>query len=69
MARTGTQPPTAVSYPGLPEERMPIGLVIIMAVVMALGRPRLRLRLPVPDASRRAQIPGPAAADAAAVTR
>jgi hypothetical protein len=34
---------------------MPIGLVIIMAVVMALGMPRLRLRLPVPDASRRAR--------------
>jgi len=34
---------------------MPIGLVIIMAVVMALGMPRLRLRLPVPDASRLAR--------------
>ena len=33
---------------------MPIGLVIIMAVVMALAVPRIRLRLSVPDASRRA---------------
>ena len=34
---------------------MPIGLVNTMAVVMALGMPRLRLRPPVPDASRRAR--------------
>jgi hypothetical protein len=33
---------------------MPIGVVIIMPVVMALGMPRLWLRLSVPDASRRA---------------
>jgi hypothetical protein len=26
--------------PGLPEERMPAGLIIIMAVLMALGMPR-----------------------------
>ncbi len=45
----------AASYPGLPEERMPIGLVSTMAVVMALGVQRLRLRPPVPDASRRAR--------------
>jgi hypothetical protein len=36
MIRTGTQPPRAASYPGLPEERMPIGLVTTMAVEMAL---------------------------------
>jgi hypothetical protein len=34
---------------------MPIGLVTTMAAVMALGMPRLRLRPPVPDASRRAR--------------
>jgi hypothetical protein len=34
---------------------MPIGLVIIMAVVMALAVPRSRLGLPVPDAGRRAR--------------
>jgi len=34
---------------------MPIGLIMIMAVFMALGMPRSsRLSLPVPDASRRA---------------
>jgi hypothetical protein len=32
---------------------MPPGLVIITAVLMALAVPRLRLRPPVPDASRR----------------
>ncbi len=42
-------------YPGLPEERMPIGLVTIMAVLMALAVPRSRLGLPVPDVSRRAR--------------
>ncbi len=34
---------------------MPTGLVTIIALVMALGMPHLRLRLPVPDASRRAR--------------
>ena len=34
---------------------MPIGLVIITAVLMALGMPRSRLGLSVPDASRRAR--------------
>jgi hypothetical protein len=34
---------------------MPPGLVIIMAVLIALGIPRIRLRLSVPDASRRAR--------------
>ena len=34
---------------------MPIGLVTIMAMVTALGTARLRLRPPVPDASRRAR--------------
>ena len=53
--RTGSQPPRAASYPGLPEERLLIGLVIIVAVVMALAAPRIRLSLPVPDASRRAR--------------
>ena len=48
---------------------MPVGLIIIMAVLMALGVPRIRLRLPVPDASPPGQFPGPAAADAAAVSR
>ena len=48
---------------------MPVGLVLIMAVVMALGVPRIRLRLPVPDASPPGQLPGLAAADAAAVSR
>jgi hypothetical protein len=48
---------------------MPIGLVIKIAVVMALGRPHLRLRLPVPDPSRRARSLAWRAADAAAVTR
>jgi cytochrome c oxidase assembly factor CtaG len=33
---------------------MPVGLIIIVAVLMALGMPRSRLSLPVPDASRRA---------------
>ena len=28
---TGSQPPTAASYPGLPEELMRIGLVIVTA--------------------------------------
>ena len=41
--------------PGLPEERMPAGLVVAMAVLMALALPRSRLRPPVPDASRRAR--------------
>jgi hypothetical protein len=44
------------NYPGLPEERTPIGLVTTMAVVIALGVQRLRLRLPVPDAGRRARF-------------
>jgi hypothetical protein len=69
MARTGAQPPRAASYPGLPEERLPIGLVNMMAVLMALAVPRMRLRLPVPDASRRVRSLGLAAADADAVTR
>ena len=34
---------------------MPAGLIIIMAVLMALGMPRSRLRPSVPDASRRAR--------------
>jgi len=34
---------------------MPIGLVTIMAVLMALAVPRSRLGLPVPDVSRRAR--------------
>jgi hypothetical protein len=34
---------------------MPIGLIIIVAVVMALAGPRMRLTLSVPDASRRAR--------------
>jgi hypothetical protein len=34
---------------------MPNGLMTIMAVLMALGMPRARLRPPVPDASRRAR--------------
>ena len=34
---------------------MPVGLVTIMAVLMALAVPRTRLRPPVPDASRRAR--------------
>ena len=33
---------------------MPVGLIIIVAVLMALGMPRARLRPPVPCASRRA---------------
>jgi hypothetical protein len=48
---------------------MPIGLVTILAVFMALGMPRARLRPPVLDASRRARSLALAAADAAAVTR
>ena len=55
----GSQPPGAASYPGLPEERLLIGLVIIVAVLMALAAPRVRLSLPVPDASRWARSPGP----------
>jgi len=39
----------AANYPGLPEERTPTGLV------MALAVPRIRLRLSVPVASRRAR--------------
>jgi hypothetical protein len=34
---------------------MPIGLIIIVAVLMALGMPRSRLGPPVLDASRRAR--------------
>ncbi len=34
---------------------MPAGLVIIVAVLMALAVPRSRLGLPVPDAGRRAR--------------
>jgi cytochrome c oxidase assembly factor CtaG len=34
---------------------MPPGLVIIVAVLMALGMPRSRLRPSVPDVSRRAR--------------
>ena len=34
---------------------MPPGLVIIVAVLMALGMPRSRLRPSVPDAGRRAR--------------
>ena len=41
--------------PGLPEERTPAGLVIAIAGVMALVVPRIRLRLSVPVASRRAR--------------
>ena len=51
--RTGPQPPQAASYPGLPEERLLSGLIIIAAVVLALAVPHFRLSLPVPDASRR----------------
>ena len=35
---------------------MPPGLIIIMAVLMALAAPRSRLGLPVPDAGRRARF-------------
>jgi hypothetical protein len=35
---------------------MPAGMVMAIAVEMALGKPRGRLRLPVPDASRRARL-------------
>ncbi len=35
---------------------MPAGMVIAIAVEMALGKPRGRLRLSVPDASRRARL-------------
>ncbi len=34
---------------------MPAGMVITIAVEMALAVPRIRLRLSVPDASRRAR--------------
>jgi hypothetical protein len=34
---------------------MPAGMVITIAAEMALGMPRIRLRPPVPDASRRAR--------------
>ena len=42
-------------YPGLPRERTPFGLATSSAVVMALTVPRIRLRLLVPVASRRAR--------------
>jgi hypothetical protein len=42
-------------YPGLPRERTPAGLATASAEVMALTVPRIRLRLPVPVASRRAR--------------
>ncbi len=42
---------------------MPIGLVIIVAMLRALRMPRIRLRLSVPEASRRATPLGLAAAD------
>jgi hypothetical protein len=45
---------------------MPVGLVIIVAVLMALAVQLIRLRPPVPNTSR--QTAGLAAADAAAVT-
>ena len=35
---------------------MPAGMVIAIAVQMALGKPRVRLRPSVPDASRRARL-------------
>src|SRR6266852_2550077 len=52
--RTGTQPPRAASYPGLPEERMPIGLVTIMAGgrSAAAGSPGLH----PPVTARRAEM-------------
>jgi len=34
---------------------VPVGLIIIVAVLMALAVPRSRLGLPVPDAGRRAR--------------
>ena len=66
---TGTQPPRAASYPGLPEERVPTGLVIIMAVLMALGV----AANPAEAVGARCELPGQiaglAAADAPPVTR
>ena len=35
---------------------MPAGMVIAIVVEMALGMPRVRLRLSVPDAGRRARL-------------
>jgi hypothetical protein len=49
MAGTATQPPRAVGYPGLPEERMPASMVSTIAVEMALAAPRTRLRRRCPS--------------------
>ncbi|MDX6339664.1 MAG: hypothetical protein QOG05_7004 [Streptosporangiaceae bacterium] len=69
MARTGTQLPRAASYPGLPEERMLTGLVIIRAVLMALGVAANPAEAVGARCEPPGQIPGLAAAAAAAVTR
>lgn len=52
---TGSQPPIAASDPALPEELMRNGLVVMIAVLMSLTVPRVRLTLPVSDASRQAR--------------
>ena len=66
---TETQPPKAASYPGLPEERMLTGLVIIMAVLMALGVAANPAEAVGARCGLPGQIPGLAAAAAAAVIR
>jgi hypothetical protein len=55
MTGTATQQPKTANYPGLPKERTPAGLANAIAVVTALAVPRIRLRLSVSIASRRAR--------------
>ena len=55
--------------PGLPEERMPAGLVIAIAVVMALASAAHAAEATGARGKPPGQIPGLAAANAAAVTR
>ena len=59
---------TAASCPGLPEERMPIGLIIIMAVAHGARHAAQQAEAAGARCKPPGQIPGLAAADAAAVT-
>jgi len=66
---TGTQPTTAANYPGLPWERPSAGLVIAIAVVMALASAAHSAEAAGARCKPPGQIPGLAAADAEPVTR
>jgi hypothetical protein len=67
--RPGTQPPSAASYPGLSEERTPAGLVIAIAVVMALAGAAYPAEAAGARFKSPGQVPGLATADAEPVTR